>query len=201
MPSDAAPLDLAPERFLSGDWAELVRRTGSRDRALARLSLPEPGMLAFVRGQAIASGRADGGAVREEETRLLVEKMIADFARLGAAGAIVANGIHAAAAVRQTIPAELWPQLKFDFAAGTAAGGGYAFGHVAVEEGPAPDAIVESLAAWLDERREAHRGRPKKALAALAEGAFGADAFGVRDFNQAYARIYARRRGRPKRAE
>src|SRR5216684_8909335 len=116
--SDATPLQTAPERFLPIDWAELVRRTGSRDAALARLSAPEPGMLAFVRGQAIASGRADGGAVQGVEVRLLVEKMIADFAQLGAA----ASGVHSVAAVRQPIPPELWPRLKFDFAAGTAAG-------------------------------------------------------------------------------
>lgn len=194
----------APARFLGGDLARLVELTGSGAKALEALSDPDPGILVLLRREIIAEGRGGSQAQREEEIYAQVEKMIADFKKLGAEQRIAASGICSATGLRQVIPPELWDGLKYDFVAGAArpprgSRSGFSYTFIEIQETRSEadaDDLLASLVEWLAQRRANAGVEPKKVLAEAAKAEF-ASAFRVRIFNEAYRQVYGRSRGRP----
>ena len=114
---DPIKLRDAPARFLNTDWLRLMDLKGSDAKAVETLSHPDPGMLAHYRRQVIAAGRGGQEALAAEDIYALVEKMIASFREIGASGQIIGHGIYPWTGLRQPIPPEFWPDLKFDFEA------------------------------------------------------------------------------------
>ena len=98
---------------------------------------------------------------------------------------------------RVRVPTELWPDFRLDFLGGEAAGAGYAFRAVRVSRSTLFD-LIERCTAFLRRRRAEQRDEPKKVLEAAARSEFG-DALTDRQFDEAYAAVYRRGRGRPRR--
>jgi len=113
-----------------------------------------------------------------------------------ASSELVATALLPPALDRVRVPAELWPDLRLNFLAGEAAGAGYAFRAVRVSRSASFD-LVERGIAVLPRRRTEHGGEPKKVLGAAARSEFG-DALTDRQFDEAYAAVYRRGRGRPR---
>jgi len=154
---------------------------GSDAKAVETLSHPGPGMLAYYRRQVIAAGRGGQEARAQEDISALAEKMIASFRELGASGQIIGHGIYSWAGLRQPIPLELWPDLRFDFEANNASDDD--------QDGPAGSQgdIVARIVAWLTQHRPENGKAPKKMLAADARAEFGSG-YTERAFNEAYKR-------------
>jgi hypothetical protein len=192
----------APARFLKTDWLRLMELKGSDAKAVETLSNPDPGMLADCRRQVIAAGRGGQEALAAEDIYALVEKMIASLQELGALGQIIGHGIHSWTSLRQPIPPELWPDLKFDFEANKASNDKFSYSHVTIDQDPAGHQgdVVARIAAWLTQHQPEYGKAPKKKLAADARAEFGSG-YSERAFNEAYKAVYQRRRGRPKGSE
>jgi hypothetical protein len=192
----------APARFLKTDWLRLMDLKGSETNAIGALSHPDPGMLVYYRRQVIAAGRGGREAQAEEYIYALVEKMIASLRELGASGQIIGHGIYWTA-LRQPIPPELWPDLKFDFEANKASNDKFSYSHVTIDQddpaGHQGD-VVARIVAWLTQHRPENSKAPKKMLAADARAEFGSD-YTERAFNEAYRDVYQHRRGRPRGSE
>ena len=172
---------------------------GSDAKAVETLSHPDPGMLVYYRRQVIAAGRGGPEALAAEDIYALAEKMIASFRELGASGQIIGDGIYSWTGLRQPIPPEFWPDLKFDFEANKASNDKFSYSHVTIDQddpaGSQGD-IVARIVAWLTQPRPENSKAPKKMLAADARAEFGGG-YTERAFNDAYKAVYQRRRGRP----
>jgi hypothetical protein len=135
---DPIKLRDAPARFLNTDWLRLMDLKGSGAKALETLSRPDTGMLAYYRRQVIAAGRGGPEAQAQEDISMLAEKMIASFRELGASGQIIGHGIYSGTGLRQPIPPEFWPDLRFDFEANKASNDKFSYSHVTIDQdGPA----------------------------------------------------------------
>jgi hypothetical protein len=111
---------------------------GSDAKAVETLSDPDPGMLAYCRRQVIAAGRGGPEALAAENIYALAEKMIASFRELGASCQIIGDGIYSWTGLRQPIPPEFWPDLRFDFEANKASNNKFSYSHVTIDQdGPA----------------------------------------------------------------
>jgi hypothetical protein len=199
---DPIKLRDAPARFLKTDWLRLMELKGSDAKALQTLSHPDPGMLAYYRRQVIAAGRGGPEAQAQEEIYALVEKMIASLQELGASGQIIGDGIYSWTGLRQPIPPEFWPDLKFAFEANKASNDKFSYSHVTIDQHDSAGSqgdIVARIVAWLTQQPENGKA-PKKMLAADARAEFGGG-YTERAFNEAYKAVYQRRRGRPKGSE
>jgi hypothetical protein len=156
-------------------------------------------MLVYYRRQVIAAGRGGQEALAQEDISALAETMITSFRELGASGQIIGHGIYSWAGLRQPIPLELWPDLRFDFEANKASNDEFSYSHVTIDQddpaGPQGD-VVARIAAWLTQHRSENGKAPKKILAADARAEFGSG-YTERAFNEAYKAVYQRRRGRP----
>jgi hypothetical protein len=135
---DPIKLRDAPARFLNTAWLRLMDLKGSDAKAVETLSHPDPGMLAYYRRQVIAAGRGGQEALAQEDISALAETMITSFRELGASGQIIGHGIYSWAGLRQPIPLELWPDLRFDFEANKASDDEFSYSHVTIDQdGPA----------------------------------------------------------------
>jgi hypothetical protein len=175
----------------------------SAAKAVETLSHPDPGMLAYRRRQVIAAGRGGPEALAAEDIYALVEKMIASFRELGASGQIIGHGIYSGTGLRQPIPPEFWPDLRFDFEANKASNDKFSYSHVTIDQDDSAGSqgdIVARIVAWLTQHRPENGKAAKKMLAADARAEFGGD-YTERAFNEAYREVYQRRRGRPRGSE
>jgi hypothetical protein len=93
-------------------------------------------MLVYYRRQVIAAGRGGQKALAAEDIYSLVEKMVASFRELGASGQIIGHGIYSWTGLRQPIPPELWPDLRFDFEANKASIDKFSYSHVIIDQDP-----------------------------------------------------------------
>jgi hypothetical protein len=176
---------------------------GSDAKAVETLSHPDPGMLTHYRRQVIAAGRGGPEALAQEDIYALVEKMIASLQELGASGQIIGHGICSWTGLRQPIPPEFWPDLKFDFEANKASNDKLSYSHVTIDQDDSAGSqgdIVARIVAWLTQHRPENGKAPKKMLAANARAEFGSG-YTERAFNEAYREVYQRRRGRPRAPE
>jgi hypothetical protein len=200
---DPIKLRDAPARFLNTAWLRLMELKGSDAKAVETLSHPDPGMLVYYRRQVIAAGRGDPEAQAQEVTSALVEKMIVSFRELGASCQIIGDGIYSWTGLRQPIPPEFWPNLRFDFEANKASNDKFSYSHVNIDQdgaaGPQGD-IVARIVAWLTQHRPENSKAAKKVLAPNARAEFGSG-YTERAFNEAYKAVYQRRRGRPRGSE
>jgi hypothetical protein len=198
---DPIKLRDTPARFLKTDWLRLMVLKGSDAKAVETLSHPDPGMLVCCRHELIAAGRGgpEAQAQAQEDIYALVEKMIASFQELGASGQIIGLGIYSWTGLRQPIPPEFWPDLKFDFEANKASNDKFSYSHVTIDQddpaGSQGD-FVARIVAWLTQHRPENGKAAKKMLAADARAEFGGG-YTERAFNEAYKAVYQRRRGRP----
>jgi hypothetical protein len=114
-------------------------------------------------------------------------------------GQIIGHGIYSWTSLRQPIPPEFWPDLRFDFEANKASNHKFSYSHVTIDQdgpaGPQGD-IVARIVAWLTQHRSENSKAAKKMLAANARAEFGGG-YTERAFNEAYKAVYQRRRGRP----
>jgi hypothetical protein len=174
---------------------------GSDAKAVETLSHPDPGMLVCCRHELIAAGRGgpEAQAQAQEDIYALVEKMIASFQELGASGQIIGLGIYSWTGLRQPIPPEFWPDLKFDFEANKASNDKFSYSHVTIDQDD-PAGSQGDFVAWLTQHRPENSKAAKKMLAADARAEFGGD-YTERAFNEAYREVYQRRRGRPRGSE
>jgi hypothetical protein len=126
--------------------------------------------------------------------------MIASFRELGASCQIIGDGIYSWTGLRQPIPPEFWPDLRFDFETNKASSDKFSYSHVTIDQdgaaGPQGD-IVARIVAWLTQHRPENSKAAKKVLAPNARAEFGSG-YTERAFNEAYREVYQRRRGRPK---
>jgi hypothetical protein len=176
---------------------------GSETNAIEALSHPDPGMLANCRRQVIAAGRGGREAQAEEYIYAMVEKMIARFWELGGSGQINGHGINSRTALRQPIPPEFWPDLRFDFEANKASNDKFSYSHVTIDQDGSAGSqgdIVARIVAWLTQHRPENSKAAKKMLAADARAEFGSG-YTERAFNAAYKAVYQRRIGRPRDSE
>jgi hypothetical protein len=197
--ADEFPLSDTPERFLDREeWDGFVAGCGSREAALAKLSSKGgDGLLAFMRLQAAelpgeAGARARVELASDEQGKRIVGRLKS----LLASGELVATALQPPVLERVRVPAELWPDLQLDFLTDEAAGAGYVFRAVRVSTSTTFD-LVERCAAFLERRRAEHGDELKKVLEAAARSELG-DALTDRRFDQAYAAVYRRGRGRPR---
>lgn len=203
--TDCDPIQLrnAPAHFLQTDWIRLAHLKGTESNAIEALSCPDPGMIVYYRHLVIEEGCGGPEAQAEENIFVLVEKMIASFCELGALGQIIGHGIFSSTGLRQAIPAELWSDLKFDFAANKATSNGFSYIHVTIEKAATPDNqgdVVARMVASLTQHRSEKAKAPKKMLAKEARVEFGNN-YTERAFNEAYKRVYQHPRGRPRGSE
>ena len=175
---------------------------GSDAKAVETLSHPDPGMLAYCRRQVIAAGRGGQEALAAEDIYALAEKMIASLQELGASGQIIGHGICSWTGLRQPIPPEFWPDLKFDFEANKASNK-LSYSHVTIDQDDSAGSqgdIVARIVAWLTQHQPENGKAPKTMLAADARAEFGGG-YTERAFNEAYKQVYQRQRGRPRGSE
>jgi hypothetical protein len=128
--TDPVPLAAAPARFVAETWARLAALKGSGEKALAALDHPDPAMLVVLRRENLALGLFEPGgraaAEPKEAAYALTMSLIEAFRALGAQGQIVARGIFAGTGLWQAVPAELWPEARFGFAANAIDAGAFA---------------------------------------------------------------------------
>jgi hypothetical protein len=205
-----APIKLrdAPALLFADDFARLAALKGGEKEALEAVDRPDPGMLAFIRREALSSCALAAGRRQELEAQehadLLARKLVARFRDSVAAGLLAAAGLFARTGLRQEIPPELWADAKIEFAAGRLTSGEFAYAAVTVHEAaadePVPPAAEDdpaaAISAFLEDRRRGRGDEFKKALREAAREMFG-EAFPVRRFDAAYSAAYGRRRGRP----
>jgi hypothetical protein len=199
------PLAAVPEHFFDQDkWNEVVSSLGSREKALHRISHPDPAAVVGMRRQVAQRQSAAGAKAREEERIYdLIQSLAQEFCALLLNGQYVATGFQPPSIERVTIPPEPWRDLTLDFEDGVGRGCGYTFTHIRiakVTDIPSHGSNVPGrLMAWLIERRARQGPELKKSLVEAARREFG-DEFTVRGFDAAYRQVYRRRRGRPRKA-
>ncbi len=165
---DPIKLRDAPARLLNTAWLRLMELKGSDAKAVETLSHPDPGMLVYYRRQVIAAGGGGPEALAAEDIYALAEKMIASFRELGASCQIIGHGIYSWTGLRQPIPPEFWPDLRFDFEANKASNDKFSYSHVNIDQGGAAGPqgdIVARIVAWLTQHRPENSKAPKKVLA------------------------------------
>jgi hypothetical protein len=176
---------------------------GSDAKAIETLSHPDPGMLVYYRREVIAAGRGGPEALAAEDIYALAEKMIASFRELGGSGQINGHGINSGTALRQPIPPEFWPDLRFDFEANKASNDKFSYSYVTIDQDGSAGSqgdIVARIVAWLTQHRPENSKAAKKVLAADARSEFGSG-YTERAFNEAYKAVYQRPIGRPRDSE
>ena len=139
MPRDGDPtsgitLEAAPEHFFDQErWDEFASCCGSREKALQRISHPDPEHFAWYRLQVAEQQTPLGAKAREaERTHRLGERLVRDFRARLISGEYVATGFQPPSIERVRIPAELHSGLDFDFENGTEKGDGYTFSHILI---------------------------------------------------------------------
>jgi len=204
-PNHGIALAAVPEHLFDQDkWNELVSSLGSREKALHRISHPDPAALVYMRRQ-VAQQQSVAGAKAREEERIcsLIQNFTQEFGALLLNGQYVATGFQPPSIERVTIPPELWRDLTLDFEDGIGRGYGYIFTHIRIAKitGISRQGFDVSarLAAWLIERRARQGSELRKTLVEVAYREFG-DEFTIRVFDAAYRQVYGRRRGRPRKA-
>jgi len=193
------PLREAPERFFDvAKWREFVSYFDNPEAALRHISKGEPGLLVFYRRQ--AARRATGElARRDEKVAALGRVLVADFLQRLIDGRLVATGLPAVGVERVTIPAERWDDLRPDFVAGSAAGGGLSLTAVRIYEAgekPVQSTLLDRCVAFLQQRGREGESR-RKVLFTQALAHFG-EALTTRTFGEAYKIVFAKPRGRPR---
>jgi hypothetical protein len=204
-PKHGIALPAVPEQFFDQDkWKELISRRGGREKALHRISNPDPGALVAIRRQVGEQQSADGERAREEERIYRVgQSLVEEFRAQLISGKCVATGLQPPSIERATIPPELHRDLIYSFEHGVAKGGGYIFRHVQIVKNPGIEHqksdVSASMVSWLVDRRAQQGEELKKTLLDSAHREFG-DQCTTRAFDAAYRRVYGRKRGRPRKA-
>jgi len=204
-PKPGIALPAVPEQFFDQDkWKELISRHGGRDKALHRISNPDPGALVAIRRQVGEQQSADGERAREEERIYRVgQSLVEEFRAQLIGGKCVATALHPPSIVRVTILPELHSDLIYNFEDDVAKGGGYIFRHIRIVKNPGIEHqksdVSASIESWLVARRAQQGEELKKTLLDSAHREFG-DHCTTRAFDAAYRRVYGRKRGRPRKA-
>jgi hypothetical protein len=133
-PSAGLALEEVPEHFFDQDkWNDFVSICGGREKALHRISHPDPALLVCARRQVAKQLTSAGARAREEERVVqLGQSLVEDFRARLTSGEGVVTGFQPPSLKRVTIPAELCSELSLNFEDGVAKGGGYTFSHVRI---------------------------------------------------------------------
>lgn len=204
-PKTGIALPAVPEYFFDQDkWKELISRLGDRERALHRISNPDPAALVLVRRQLVEEQSAIGTKAREEEAGYcLCHSLREKFRAQLISGQYVATGFQPPSIVRVIIPSELHRKLNFNFEEDVAMGGGYNFIAIRIATASGIEHqksdVSTRIAEWLAERRTRQVEELKKTLLDAACRKFGDDCT-TRVFDAAYRQVYGRKRGRPRKA-
>jgi len=193
------PLSEIPERLFDPEkWARVIHWYSGRREALEALGQREPGLLLYTAEQA-----ANRGHLRSQLTLSVLrtkETLVAEFKAKLAEGHLVVTALQPPDLARVTIPAGIWDNLQPDFVRNSAVGAGFSFVDIRVSEAaaaPAQDEAIAACISWLAARRQSHGDEMKKVLQKAAAEHFGTR-LTTRQFDQAYAAVYQRGRGRPR---
>jgi hypothetical protein len=128
-PNAGLALEEVPEHFFDQDkWNDFVSNCGGREKALHRISHPDPAFLEIAKQLTSADARAR----EEERASQLGQSLVEDFRARLTSGEGVVTGFQPPSLKRETIPAELCSELSLNFEDGMAKGGGYTFSHVRI---------------------------------------------------------------------
>jgi hypothetical protein len=196
------PLKDALERFADPRLWQVFTSHFSSEAEAQRVLLKafdDPGIIACYRARAAEMGDAEA---RSETAALsLTKPLIDDFWRRVEARELIMTCRQHPSLTRESFPIDLRSQLQFDLHNNSAVGNGYHL--VAILVALAPEAAASDTAkrttAWIEARRAVCGDEAKEALRHQARDKFG-EAMSTRAFNEAYLRVYGRRRGRPPRS-
>ena len=123
-PSAGLALEEVPEHFFDQDkWNDFVSSCVGREKALRRISHPDPAFLVFARREVAKQLTSAGARAREEErVSQLGQSLVEDFRARLTSGEGVVTGFQPPSLKRATIPAELCSELSLNFEDGVAKG-------------------------------------------------------------------------------
>jgi len=197
-------LRLAPDVFFdSQKWDLFVCQFEGAELALARISRPPaiPGDGFHRAEDAGLPAQTHAREVHSELTFQLGMALISQFKTDLMEKVIVASGIPQPFGARRTVPPEECGRVWPNFLEQTFAGPLFGYSQVTLEANNTRTAVnrrlLNSCCNWLRERKLSGKVRKKEDLRALAKDHFG-QTIPARVFNQAYAQVYDRERGRPR---
>jgi hypothetical protein len=190
----AVRLGQAPRAFLPDLWKTYRAGYASDDDALGNLDNELAGSMEFIRQK-----RSEMGLIPAEDTaqqRVRYEIGIAIVAELKARlgdGRLIATGLQPPGLEQVTLPMRKWPDCSMNFIKDTIVDEPFRFIEVRIAR-PAGAQAVEECAEWL----QGQSGVKKQQRFDEARRRF--PGITSREFNTAYARVFGRRPGRPRKS-
>jgi hypothetical protein len=188
------PLRAALPLLLPELWNSFCAKFRTEESALQDLDSDAQQFLTAMAELDVMNGRDVGGTSTQQAARGALSKRIVDLMRdMLVSGHLTATGMQPGSLARIEIPAELWTDLKFDFAQGTAVNSHFSFLYIQVATNlGSRETRIAACQAWL-------KSQPRQAKKILEPAAIAEfPGLASREYSAAYAAAYNTKPGRPR---